>query len=323
MNSEILAEAFYSAGEDVHLITWTKKNGDKVFPFPVIRNPNVTTLMREHRWANIIFENNPSLRLSWPNMLFNKPSVVAIRTWIRRMDGSIGFQDKLKKYWLKRAVGVIAVSDAVREKSWPKATVIGNPYRADLFKINPDVMRSYDFVFLGRLVSDKGADMAIKALELLKGKKQIPCNAILTIIGDGPDRKTLEKMAVELGLKANVVFRGNLTGASLVNCLNAHKYLIVPSIWDEPFGNIVLEGIACGCIPIVSDSGGLPEAVGSAGLTFERGNIRSLVEAIKMIINNTGLRDKLREAAPRHLSNHTTIVVAKKYLQVIERCCGL
>jgi hypothetical protein len=50
--------------------------------------------------------------------------------------------------WLKKAAVVIAVSDAVRRKSWPQAVVIGNPYRANLFRLQNNEERS-EFCFFG------------------------------------------------------------------------------------------------------------------------------------------------------------------------------
>lgn len=322
VNSEILANNFQNKGCEVCLLTWTEGSGIKSFPFKVIRNPSLQQIFISHQWADVIYENNPCLRMSWPNLFIKRPLVVALRTWIGRTDGSMGWQDKLKMYWLKRAAASIAVSEAVRLKTWPKATVIGNPYRQSVFRRIPNVKKDFDFVFLGRLVSDKGADLAIRALKLLIAEAQKtsdPVDALaLTVIGDGPERSNLEGLANELGIGANVTFKGNLVGKDLVYCLNQHKILLVPSIWEEPFGNVALEGMACGCIPIVSDRGGLPDAVGKAGLTFNSGNVNALVETIQSILNNPSLEENLRNAAAEHLKSHHPDIVAQKYLDIIK-----
>lgn len=321
INSEILAKGFQEAGHQVHLLTWSADPSKKIFPFRVIRSPNKFRLLCEHAWANVVFENNPSLRLAWPNIFYKKSSVVALRTWIHRSDGRIGWQDKLKILWLRRASGVIAVSEAVRKQCCPAARVIGNPYRLDLFRILPDVPRTADFVFFGRLVSDKGADLAIKAFHRLLTSKDHSKSATskLTIIGDGPERQRLEDMVSELSMKGKVEFTGSLRGELLVICLNRHRFLLVPSLWEEPFGNVALEGMACGCLPIVSDGGGLPDAVGSAGLTFRRGNIDDFVACLQKILNDTDLEQQLRNAIPGHLAAHHPEVVSRQYLDVIEK----
>ncbi|MDT0646266.1 glycosyltransferase family 4 protein [Zunongwangia sp. F260] len=318
VNSEILATAFSEAGNEVHLATWTEKDGEKNFAFEVIRKPSRRRLIKEHLWADLIYENNPCLRLSWPSLFIPTPGVVALRTWISRMDGTIGLQDRLKFGWLTRAKAVIAVSQAVKTRSWPSATVIGNPYRKDVFKIIPGVNRNKTFVFLGRLVSDKGADIAIKALDELSTEHE-NSQFSLTIIGDGPERKKLEKLVKESCLEEKVTFCGSLGGQELVEALNAHKYIIVPSKWEEPFGNVVLEGMACGCIPIVSDGGGLPDAVGNAGLLFRRGDVKSLVAQIEKISGSATLEESLRNAAIKHLAAHTPELISGKYLQVLQQ----
>lgn len=320
VNSEILATAFVKAGHNVKLLTWTNDVGEKSFPFKVIRNPGLRELFTHHHWANVVFENNPCMRLVWPAIFFKKPSVVALRTWVARINGEIGWQDRLKTFWLKRASAVIAVSESIRRKCWPAAITIGNPYRNNLFKIVPGIPRIYDFVFLGRLVSDKGASLAIKAIHQLNSKAQKEKQKhefSLTIIGDGPERENLEVLIAELGIQ-KIRFKGSLKGEELVYCLNEHRFLLVPSIWEEPFGNVALEGMACGCIPIVSNGGGLPDAVGKAGIVFERGDVDDLVSNILKVLLNAAYDLELRNAASQHLAEHHPDVIAMRYLAVIE-----
>ncbi|MEP6747113.1 MAG: glycosyltransferase family 4 protein [Bacteroidota bacterium] len=322
-NTEVLAGAFTDAGHEVHLLTWSGDSTGKEFPYTVIRNPTRKKLLQEHQWASLVFENNPCFRLGWPGLFFGRPAVIAINTWISRADGKISLRDKIKiHWWLKRCKEVIAVSDAIRRVCWPAATVIVNPYRVNDFKIIPEVVRNADFVFLGRLVSDKGADQAIRAMHTLKNtidRNNKRSTACLTIIGDGPDRLKLESLVSELSLTDQVIFTGALRGEQLSRSLNRHRFLLVPSAWEEPFGNVVLEGMACGCVPIASDGGGLPEAVGNAGLTFRRNDIESFVTCIRRLLNDPKLERQLREAAPAHLAAHHPRLVARKYLQVIQK----
>ena len=58
---------------------------------------------------------------------------------------------------------VIAISEAIRRDSVEQAVVIGNPYRSGLFRVIPEIPRENSVAFLGRLVSDKGADLLIRA----------------------------------------------------------------------------------------------------------------------------------------------------------------
>ncbi|QYA25191.1 glycosyltransferase family 4 protein [Gramella sp. MT6] len=322
VNSEILAKAFVEHGHEVCVLTWSRDPTKKEFPFEVVRSPGYSQLLKVHSWADIVFENNPCLRLAWPAIIFGKPSIVALNTWISQEDGNNKIQEKLKVLWLKRAKKVIAVSHALRKVIFPSATVIVNPYRMNLFKVMPEVKRTKDFVFLGRLVSDKGADMAIRAIYSLKKtvsvEKNLGVEPNLTIIGEGEERQNLEELVRNLELKDNVLFKGFLRGDDLVKCLNHHRFIFIPSIWEEPFGMVALEGMACGCLPIASDGGGLPEAVGRAGIIFTKGDLDDLLKQTLEILRNPDKEEEYRNEIKQHLAYHQSNLVTKRYLDIID-----
>ncbi len=171
-------------------------------------------------------------------------------------------------------------------------------------------------VFLGRLVSDKGADLLIDALRLLKTDGVI---ADLTVIGTGPEEERLKTLAAELGVGGQIFFAGARTGDALVRLLNEHRLLVVPSRWAEPFGVVALEGLACGCAVVGSEAGGLSDALGACGLTFPNGNAPALAAAIREILTRDGLFDQLRAGVPGHLARHTAGAVASAYLEIFQR----
>ncbi len=76
----------------------------------------------------------------------------------------------------------------------------------------PGVIRDKTIVFVGRLVSDKGVDLLLHALELLKRDGIL---ADLTIVGSGPEEMNLGKLANDLGLSEQVAFVGQKSGAAL------------------------------------------------------------------------------------------------------------
>src|ERR1017187_8682821 len=89
INSEILDQAFTEAGYEVRLMTWSVGITEKKFPFTVIRNPTKMQIINEHRRSDLIFENNPCLRLSWPNFFFVHPTVIVLNTWISTPNGKV------------------------------------------------------------------------------------------------------------------------------------------------------------------------------------------------------------------------------------------
>jgi glycosyltransferase involved in cell wall biosynthesis len=321
--SKLLAEKFSSAGYDVAVVTWTKHNEKENLLYKVIRQPSVPALIKYFFWADVIVENNPCLRLSWPGFIIHKPNMVVLHIWIDHNSKKTNIQQRLKIKKLAIADEVVAISNAVRKAIWPQAVVIHDPFDDAVFNLGVfDVNREPDFIFVGRLVSDKGAEYAIKAIKKLictfPERLKSP-NPLLTIVGDGPERKNLEKLALELKIDKYIRFTGALNSVQIARELRQHKYLIVPSAWNEPFGIVALEGMACGCIPIVSNGGGLPEAIGDAGIIFEKKDTDSLFNAICTIENDILLQERAKRAATTHLQLHTAEKITNAYLQLIRK----
>lgn len=315
----MLADEFSRQGHGVRILTWSEKGSIKTFTYDVVRRPSLGRILAAMKWADVVFENNPCLRLSWPNLFLKKPLVVALHTWLKNVDREVGLPEKLKLAWLHKANKVIACSEALRIATFPTAITIGNPYDNELFVHDSVTQPNKEYVFLGRLVSDKGVHLAIEALKIATEQEPtLFSQTNLTIIGEGPEREPLEKLVEQIGLQKVVRFVGSKKGESLVEELNKHQYLLVPSLWQEPFGIVALEGMACGCLPIVAKSGGLPDAVGNAGEVFECGNANSLAEKMILLKKSPEYEQVLRNAATVHLQNHVSKNVALQYLQVLK-----
>ncbi|MDJ0708316.1 MAG: glycosyltransferase, partial [Leptolyngbyaceae cyanobacterium MO_188.B28] len=99
---------------------------------------------------------------------------------------------------------------------------------------------------------------------------------------------------------------------------NQHQIMVVPSLWAEPFGVVALEGIACGCVVVGSEAGGLTEAIGPCGVTFPNGNAGELAQILKKLLEFPQNLAKYRASAASHLLRHQQTEVAKLYLQVFE-----
>ena len=141
-----------------------------------------------------------------------------------------------------------AFSTSAADVLWARSTLQGNAYNHRVFRPDVSVPKDRDLVFLGRLVSDKGADVLIQALGKLAGKGLRPR---LTIAGSGPERESLAALAERLGVAPQVEFAGVVQGEGLAALLRRHAVMVVPSRWPEPFGIVALEGMACGCVPVV------------------------------------------------------------------------
>jgi glycogen(starch) synthase len=319
--ARVLADEFLRRGHPVKIVTQTPApdrtpaQDELEFGCPIFRRPGPMQMMRLIRWSDIYFQNNISLRSLWPAILLRRRWVVSHQTWLTRDDGSDGWQDALKKFVI-RFGSPIAISRAVAKPLPVQATLIGNPYQDRLFRVLPGAVRERDIVFLGRLVSDKGGDVTLAAIAELKQQGLTPS---LTIVGDGPERENLVRMAAEFGVSDQVTFTGFQTGETLVRTLNGHRIMVVPSRLAEPFGVVALEGIACGCALVGSERGGLADAIGPCGLTFPNGDSSAMAERLRRLLGDEELCQTLRSHAEQHLLKHSPAQISAAYLEVFER----
>lgn len=311
----ILSNEFVNQGNEVKLVTQVPATDSKLFPFEVIRQPSWQQLIKLTKWCDIYFQACVSLKGIWTLLIIPRSWVVTHQTWYYRSDGSLGLQDYLKRFLTNFATNIPA-SFALAEHIKAPSTVIPNPYREDIFYEMPEIPRDQEIVFLGRLVSDKGADLILEALGHLKKQGLTPR---LTIIGSGPEESQLRQQVKDLDIVKQVKFLGAKVEKELTQLLNAHQIMVVPSRWQEPFGIVALEGIACGCVVIGSEGGGLKEAIGSCGVTFPNGDVKALTQILLDLLTNPDKLSTYREKSELHLSQHKQGTVAKAYLQVMEK----
>jgi glycosyltransferase involved in cell wall biosynthesis len=289
----ILAEEFTRLGSSVTVVTSTPGDKDSA-AYEIVRCPSAKKLCQLARDSDIIFQNNISLRTLLPLLFCRKPIVVVHHGCLTRTNGKRGWQDYLKLAVLPLCRN-IAISKAVAATLPVKSVVIGDPFETHEFAGLQDTPRIKDIVFLGRLVSQKGCDLVLRSLSILKQEGICPS---LSIIGDGPDLAGLKHLATELGLSDQVAFRGAIRdGRGRV--VAQHRIMVIPSSYAEPFG-------------------GLPEAVGPCGILFPNGDAKALASALKQLLTSPSLRERLTSESHRHLERFQPEIVAKKYLDVFQ-----
>jgi glycosyltransferase involved in cell wall biosynthesis len=311
-----LADELVRMGHEVVVLTTTPGDGPDTFPFRVIRCPGPWETLRWMRWCDVVHQPNLSLKGVWPRFVVRRPWIVSHHSWYRRSDGRIAWQDRLKRRVLRKIEGSVAVSRAMADDLAPPPLVINNAFQDKLFRRLPEVEKSEDLVFLGRLVSDKGIDVLLDALAYLASKGLRPG---LTVIGEGPERPGLEVQARRLGLAEQVRFLGTRKGEELVEILNRHRILVAPSRYREPFGTVALEGLACGCAVVGSADGGLIDAMGPCGRTFPNGDAAALADVLADLLSSPEKIQALLARVPEHLANHTGASIARAYADLFER----
>jgi glycogen synthase len=310
-----LATQFARAGHIVKVVTTTPQSDESKFQFEIVHRPSPPRLLELVRWSEVVFHNNISLRTWWPLVFVRRPWVIAHHTWIARTDSSLGLRDRLK-HFLTRFATNIAISQPIAGHLTVPSTIIGNPYRDELFRRDRLSMRDNDLIFVGRLVPDKGVDILIGALKHLRERNFFPN---LTIVGSGPDLPRLRTMVEKFQLVDQVAFLGMRTEEALVEQLNRHRMIVVPSRWQEPFGLVALEGTACGCRAIIAESGGLLEAVGPQAVVFEHESDLALADAIERTLKDKFDWENYWRSVEEHLRPHRASEVGRRYLEVLTK----
>ena len=150
-------------------------------------------------------------------------------------------------------------------------------------------------IFLGRLVPYKGADMLLEAAApLVKGGR-----AELTVVGDGPERATLEQRIREHGLDGGVKMAGWIDQAKVHHQLEVADILAFPSI-REFGGGVALEAMASGAVPIVMDYAGPAELVTpETGYLLEMGPRAMIIERLRGVLDRIAADPAQLEARRR------------------------
>lgn len=128
------------------------------------------------------------------------------------------------------------------------------------------------FVYLGRLVPEKGVATLIRAAALARVR--------LRIVGTGPEEMALRQLTAELG--GDVDFTGYLTGSALRAAVSSARAVVIPSEWYENAPISVMEASALGRPVIGANIGGIPELIRTdeTGFVFTSGNVDSLVDVL-------------------------------------------
>jgi glycosyltransferase involved in cell wall biosynthesis len=150
-------------------------------------------------------------------------------------------------------------------------------------------------LYVGRLTTAKSIHILLNAFVQIK--KDIS-NATLTIAGDGPNRQKLEKLSTKLGLSSKVTFLGKVSEEEKIKLYQEAWVFVNPSLL-EGWGITTIEANACGTPVIASNVAGLRDAVvdGKTGILVPYGSSHALSIAITTILNNTRLRQNLRNGA--------------------------
>jgi len=316
MMAQELGKAWKDRGHEVRIVTGTELGGsEELAELEVHRCPTPSEWIRLVRWASVFFQNGISLRSVVYPFLVGCP-VVFRHPGVLESDPTVFLRDAIRR--LLTVLGInVASCRAVAKPIIGPSVIIPNTFR-DIFD-QPDAASAErdGLLFVGRLVTEKGVDVAIEAIQHLRNRGH---DTTLTICGNGPEREAMEKQVRRAGLEDIVKFNGWTSSKELVTLYRRAEALLVPSR-HEPFGIVALEAIASRCPVVASNVDGLPEAVGNCGLLVEPGGAEAIADAVVRVLN-AEVRNELQGAMPAHINRHRTEHIATDYLHVLQAACA-
>lgn len=166
-------------------------------------------------------------------------------------------------------------------------------------------------LFISRLTWEKDLRTLAAAYNLLKDKRQ---DFVMVIGGDGPSRQELEPMM------PGAIFLGALGGTELSKVYASADIFVFPST-TETFGNVTIEAMASGLVPVVADAGGSKALVrdGENGFKTKPKDAQDVAEKVSWLLDDPQLREKMKNAALLFSKDFTWEKVFNIILQMYQK----
>lgn len=290
---------------------------DDQFPYAVIRRPDLMRFRRLLRNSDaVVFVHLSIIYILW-SCFIRRPIISTIhgRVWafnnLRAALASLFFECHLRL-----SPHAALISEVVRSPATRSDPVIGNAYDNDVFFSGSRRHKEGSVIFSGRINRSKGPFVLLDALQALRSKG---LQLRATFVGSGPDEQGLCDAVRDAGLEEVTKILGHCEPARVAELLREHQIAAIPSDWQEPFGLVALEAIACGCYVVAFPDGGLPEAVGKAGLITASKSATALADGIRRLLTDSELRREIDSHRATHLENFTRFRVVSKLVDMINR----
>ena len=280
-------------------IAWERQNGVEVFPIPARHHGEadllkfggraLLALLRDKRPDLVQVEEEsttPAAQqvvraaryVGLPTILFTRQNVDVPLPWLAR---------RRRRRMLRRITGAIAGSGAAAallRRVVPDLPVAAIPQLGIHVPTECQHMHHEGMAIgcVGRLVPEKGVDTLLQALaENREGRWH------LWVVGDGPDRERLERMASELRLAARIRWTGGLPPEEMARLWAELDVLVQPSrglaSWAEQSAHVVAEAMAHEVAVVGTGAGATPEVIGDAGAIVPPDDPAALAGALRRL----------------------------------------
>lgn len=259
---------------------------------------------------------------TWLGSLAHIPLVTTLHGTDVRLARTVGVAKPLFNHVLKHSAAVTTVSRWLQEETKAlapgiDATVAPMPVATDLFA--PGAARNGQrLLFVGRLTSQKGVDQLLEAIAAMQQRAE------LDVVGDGPNREALERLAGELGIADRVRWHGQLPQPELAKMYQRAAAVVVPSV-DEGLGLVAVEALLCEAPVVAFDSGGLRDVIQheKTGVLVQPGDRAALATALDDLLGRDGRGADLGRAGRLYaLSTFAPESAARRYAGIYQQVLG-
>jgi len=230
-----------------------------------------------------------------------------------------------KDIW-RSADKLIACSEGLKERALkflPEAQIEVIPNGVDLERFRPaeksrDGSDAFRLVTVGRLSATKRIEILIEAVEvLLKLKKHVR----LRIVGGGSQQVRLRKIIAEKNLADAVEMTGRLDSDDMPQVYR-NSDIYISATMQEGMSNAMLEAMASGLPIVTTECEGLTELVANNGIIVEKADGHSLAEAVRTLMDNKSVYERMRAAARQRAKEFSWEHVGRQYVHCYKQVAG-
>ncbi len=236
--------------------------------------------------------------------IFNKKHIISTHAIYDNINTSA-----ILKYTLNNSNHILCLSKASAKQliSWginpQKISVYKYWINLKIFKPIEKKVNKFSILFVGRLIEKKGIKILVNTAKLLP-------NIQFVFIGTGPLTDYLKTIKIK-----NILFLGKIENKKLPEFYSKYHVFCAPSLYEEGYGRVVMEAVACGSPVIASNRGGLPEALdNNVAILIKPTTTATLKKAIlKMQKDYQKYQKKCRPYALKNFSTKNIKLITKFY----------
>ena len=229
--------------------------------------------------------------------------------------------EKEEKELIDNADTIVTVSRRLKEElislynaNGKKISIIYNAINREKFKGMKRNSNKEVVLYVGRLSVQKGIDNLIKAFKIVSGKND---NALLYVIGEGPELSNLINLSINLDLSDKVIFLGRVPDGEMEMLYSIANVFVMPSV-SEPFGIVALEAIASNVPTIVSSQSGVSEVIRNT-LTVDFWDTEQMADLIIGLLDHSEANKEITKNAYKELDDITWEKSAEKFIEIYNK----